>query len=128
MDLSAHHVFCLQEFAGGGYDEAFARNVDRIQRELAAATETVVAVTDGMDMFCECCPHNVNGVCERQEEMQARSQAALKALGLLLGTHRSCEDLIARACRVSEEAFLSVCGKCEFFREGHCTYKRLQLF
>lgn len=128
MDLSAHHVFCLQEFAGAGYGEAFVANVDHIQRLLSGATETVVVVTDGMDSFCTCCPHNVDGVCGRQQEMLARANAALKALGLLSGTHRTCADLIERVCHVSEEDFLRVCGACEFYRDGHCSFKRLQLF
>lgn len=68
MPIRAHTLLCLQGYRGLGYDEKFIDRMDEISAYLAQNPYARIRVTASTDIICECCPHNIDGLCAVDEE------------------------------------------------------------
>ena len=115
MKLRAHHLLCLPNFIGEGYDDAFTANMAAQKRRLAE--EGRFTLTEGADDICAACPNRCGADCVTQEKVSRYDAAVCRLLGLAPGG--TC-DAAALEARVREEIFerhrlRAVCGDCEWY-------------
>ncbi len=115
MRLRAHHLLCLPNFIGEGYDDAFTANMAAQKRRLAE--EGRFTLTEGADDICAACPNRRGGTCVSQEKVSRYDAAVCRLLGLV----PNCRfDAAALEARVRAEIFeqhrlRAVCGDCEWY-------------
>jgi len=63
LKIRAHHLLCIQGFQGYGYSEDFVKNMSEIIKSMDSNSE--VEIITECDIICSCCPHNVEGVCQK---------------------------------------------------------------
>ena len=115
MKLRPHHLLCLPNFIGEGYDDAFCANMAACKRKLAA--EGVFELTAGADELCAACPHRRGEDCDAREKVARYDAAAVRLLGLEPGQRYDAAALFAR---VRAEIFTpgrlaEICPDCEWF-------------
>lgn len=115
MKLRPHHLLCLPNFVGEGYDDAFTANMAAQKRRFAETGRFTLA--DGADEVCAACPHRRGNGCVSQEKVSRYDAAVRAMLGLEPG--QDCDAAVLRA-RVREEIFGAgrlgeICGDCEWF-------------
>lgn len=115
MKLRAHHLLCLPNFIGEGYDDAFTANMAAQKRRLAE--EGRFTLTWGADDICAACPNRCGADCVTQEKVARYDAAVCRLLGLV----PNCRfDAAALEKRVREEIFRAgrlgeICGDCEWY-------------
>lgn len=115
MRLRPHHLLCLPNFVGEGYDGAFCANMAEQKRRLAE--EGFFTLCEGADEVCAACPNGRDGLCAFQEKVGRYDQAVCGILGLAPDSRYDAAELEKR---VREEIFQKgrlgeICGDCEWF-------------
>lgn len=62
MELRAHHLLCIQNYRGEGYDEAFTAHMTQVVQRLEG--DPVITLVEGCDELCIACPHNDQNTCD----------------------------------------------------------------
>lgn len=116
--IRAHHFLCMQGFQGYGYNKAFTDNFKEIIEHIKKEPEILIKIINECDIICSACPHNKNGICEKNEnsgrEIQNMDLKVLKKLGLESGTIMKAKDvfsLIDEKIKTAADA-RDICGKC----------------
>lgn len=120
IELRPHHLFCIAQFAGHGYDEAFTENMHKVIERLECEP---IRLIDGADMLCAKCPNlDVSGRCFLGEEnVCGRDENARK---LMAGkTELNSSEVVDLLAAVSKEEYESVCGECRWRAEGLCSFE-----
>ncbi|HOT69643.1 MAG TPA: DUF1284 domain-containing protein [Candidatus Saccharicenans sp.] len=118
LNIRAHHLLCLQGFQGYGYSEEFVRNMARIIKKMELNSE--LQIISGCDDICSCCPHQVQGICQKDTgsvpEMQALDRRVLQHLNLQEGTKGKAHDFISLAnTRLGSISDIeNICGDCNW--------------
>ncbi|MBR5343731.1 MAG: DUF1284 domain-containing protein [Oscillospiraceae bacterium] len=115
MRLRPHHLLCLPNFVGEGYDGAFCANMAEQKRRLAETGR--ITLIDGADEVCAACPNGRDGLCAFQDKVRRYDQAVCGILGLVTPFRYEAAELEKR---VREEIFEAgrleeICGDCEWF-------------
>ena len=114
MKLRPHHLLCLPNFVGKGYDDGFSANMAAQKRRLEA--EDVFTSAEGCDEICAACPNRQGDRCLAEDKAERYDAAVRRALGLAEGQRCSYAELRRR---VEEEIFSAgrlggICGDCEW--------------
>lgn len=123
MLLRPHHLLCIQNFTGHGYDARFTAHMTVIVRALAQKPHTAVTLVRGCDDLCAACPHAADGRCTSQETVEALDRAVLAVCRFAdqEPADALCTDTwsaLAEAARtqiLDTDAFRTVCANCEWF-------------
>ena len=115
MKLRPHHLLCLPNFVGEGYDDAFTANMAAQKRRFAETGRFTLA--DGADEVCAACPHRRGNGCVSQEKVSRYDAAVRRLLGLEPGKSYSAAALEARLrAEIFEKHRLAeICGDCEWY-------------
>ena len=115
MRLRAHHLLCLPNFIGEGYDDAFCANMAEQKRRLAE--EGSIVLTEGADEICAACPHLRDGDCASRDKVSRYDAAVRRLLALAQGESYDAAALEERVRREIFEAhrLREICGDCEWY-------------
>ena len=115
MKLRPHHLLCLPNFIGEGYDDAFTANMAEQKRRFAETAR--FTLTGGADDVCAACPNARGWFCAFQNKARRYDRAVCRLLGLVPSCRYDAAELEKR---VREEIFEAgrlgeICGDCEWF-------------
>lgn len=117
MNLRPHHLLCIQNFVGHGYNTDFTAHMESVVLKLTKNPKTRITVTQGCDDLCKKCPNNISGLCTSLEKVSLMDTAVLDICNLIYG-----ENIlwIKVAGKVREhilgtEKFLNICSCCQWF-------------
>ena len=115
MRLRPHHLLCLLNFVGEGYDDAFCANMTEQKRRFAE--EGLFKLALGADDICAACPNERGWFCAFQDKVWRYDKAVCRILVLDPGIRYDAAELEKR---VREEIFAAgrlaeICGDCEWF-------------
>ena len=122
--IRAHHLLCMLNFRGGGYNRNFVKNMKRVVKRLSSNLASPVIVATEVDIICSACPHNKGGRCLKKEdsEKQVRTQdlKIIKKLGFKPGKKLS----IIQAWEEIKKNILpkdlsKICQDCQWLK--HCS-------
>lgn len=115
MKIRAHHLLCLRNFRGLGYNEAFVAHFNQIIQQL----QTVQLVTHP-DVICQACPHHQEG-CRKNTALSEASvhqfdKKVLEKLKLTENTFTTLDKLkILVEEKIDLAQFRELCRGCEWF-------------
>ena len=115
MKLRPHHILCICNYTGRGYNKSFEGNMSKLAAKLKdGGSFTAVS---GADDVCAACPNNRGGVCEAEEKVRRYDKAAAELFGFTPGAVYAFEELSGKADELmsDEAAHAAVCGDCEWF-------------
>ncbi len=124
--LRAHHLGCVQGFAGHGYDAPFTARLRAIALSLRNGLSTPIVLVDGIDDVCDACPHRDGTSCAKDAGADARVRshdaAFCKALGLPAQGHVTIADVSGRIVRdpSTRRAIRDACSGCPW--TGACLF------
>ena len=81
--LRAHHGLCAYFFKGKGYNDEFTAHMSEIVENLKAGA--IVRLVDTVDVICEKCPDNRDGVCRTAALVAEYDRQVLLRCGLETG-------------------------------------------
>ena len=115
MKLRAHHLLCLPNFIGEGYNSDFTANMAEQKRRLTR--EGAFLLTGGADDLCAACPNRQGEGCRTQEKVARYDAAVCRLLSLQPGGRY---DFAALEKRVREDIFEKgrlgeICGDCAWY-------------
>ncbi|MDO4567541.1 MAG: DUF1284 domain-containing protein [Clostridia bacterium] len=124
--LRAHHILCLAQFVGKGYDERFTAYVSALPRALRSERSIIITAAEP-DEMCLHCPNMSGGRCLLGEcDVAAKDAAALTVLELTAGSACTVDELNSKLGALSLESYELVCGGCRWQNEGVCAYTRIR--
>ena len=117
--LRPHHGLCMAYYVGEGYSSGFKRHMGEVLDSLTP--DTPVTLVSRTDELCSACPHNREGVCEKQDSVKDYDQAVLTACRLADGQHLTFGQFTALVQERIISAGLreNICGRCQW--NGICS-------
>lgn len=116
IKLRPHHLLCIQNYVGKGYDESFNLHMDKLAALLRKEPGTEILLVEGGDHLCSACPHFDGSVCERYEKVKLLDEKVLSFCKNAYGDSGSWAMLSSEAEGVfGSKAFEEICGSCEWF-------------
>lgn len=124
--LRPHHIMCILQFQGYGYDEKFVANmknvIDRIEKEK-------IVIKHSFDDICSCCPNNADDRCLADDDIDLLDQNVIRALDLTLNEPIYFKDLKPYLKKkLTKDVFLNICGSCSWHKKGVCSYEGFKDF
>lgn len=132
--LRPHHLLCIRNFVGKGYDAAFTDHMNHLVTLLSADGEQMISLIRGCDDLCAFCPHVQDGACRSKVKTDGLDRAVEETCGFgkwenSFEEHDFAESedsvITVRSWNVLSEAaelitdnkalFQEVCGDCEWF-------------
>ena len=115
MKLRPHHLMCIRNFVGKGYDSAFTARMSEIIDMLKQ--DPGIELTGGCDDLCSACPHNMDGICESAEKAGRYDRGVTEACGLAAGERKSWTELSGMVDEAvfSAGQFERICSDCQWF-------------
>lgn len=118
ISIRAHHLLCMQGFAGYGYSQDFVANMTRVVNDIKSQPGLKIKIVAQCDAICARCPHNKSGLCHKRSDSGSKvgqmDLLVLEKLGLSRGTIGAAEEIFAtvnrilRSCRDVQD----ICGNC----------------
>ncbi|MDD1772247.1 MAG: DUF1284 domain-containing protein [Methanomassiliicoccales archaeon] len=113
--LRHHHLVCMQNFVGKGYDENFVANMQRVIEDLRRP-DTIAHLEIGCDDICSCCPNRDGALCRDETSVIGKDRSVALFLGI---PERTDVDASAVLDRVKERMLelddvRSLCGECDW--------------
>lgn len=123
--LRPHHILCIQQFKGYGYDDEFVKNMfnilDRINKEQ-------IIIKRDFDNICEKCPNLINSVCTVDNEINLLDNKVLELLNIKLNKPMYFNEIkFYLAENLTEDTFFYICSSCSWYKKGFCSYKNFIL-
>jgi len=118
LKIRAHHLLCIQGFQGYGYSEDFAKNMIEIIKNIDSNPESKI-ITE-CDIICSCCPHNVEGVCQKKpdsaQKVKDMDMRILRKLHLEDGIRDRVKGFLSLANTKLRNIFdvQDICGDCDW--------------
>ena len=113
--LRPHHLLCIHNFVGKGYDETFTAHMSQIVEMLKE--DPKIELVEGCDELCGACPHDLDGVCESADKVSRYDRGVMEACGLAPG---DCESWSSLSDKVIESVFHAgrfeqICSDCQWY-------------
>ncbi len=121
IQLRPHHLLCIQNYCGHGYDEAFTKHMDLVTDSLRKRPDQTVRLIDGCDDLCLACPNrkedprNIgHDICDSQEKVLRMDREVILACGFNPGEEAAWE-VLAKSAKdkiLLTAAFENICAEC----------------
>jgi len=113
--LRHHHLACMQNFVGKGYDEDFVTNM-RLVIATLGEPGTVIHLSVGCDDICSCCPNRTGAVCCDEISVIGKDRSVARFLGIPERTEVDAAVALDRAKERMQELddIRSLCGECDW--------------
>lgn len=120
LQLRGHHLLCIQNFHGYGYDSNFIENMRIIVRDLAMNKNQSVQLIAACDAICQKCPWCQNWRCwthgsdfeERVREKDERTLALLEMKEGIIVAFNEVQSRIEALLPILDLA--SLCKACQW--------------
>ncbi len=115
MNIRPHHILCIQNYIGYGYNEEFTAHMDRIAESLVRSVEVVMH--EGCDDICTACPHNKGGRCTSLDKVDRMDREVLAVCDLKYGDRLNWNEAasLAKEKIFETEEFSRICGNCQWY-------------
>lgn len=115
MKIRPHHLLCVQNYIGYGYNEEFRLHMDEMTKNLAE--DPGVVIHEGCDDICTACPHDKDGTCTSLDKVDRMDSEVLLACGLKYGDKSKWKDLASLAKKkvFDTDGFHEICNKCQWY-------------
>lgn len=123
MYLKAHHIFCLLQFQGKGYDDEFIKNLKYVYNNFK--TTDITIVKNGDDI-CKKCPNlsNNNTCLNDNSSVLKLDNNVLNALNLQIGDMITFDEIKTYFLKnVTEDIFKNICCECSWYQKNVCKYE-----
>lgn len=127
MNLRVHHILCTPLFVGKGYSDSFVNNMKGIVDKLQNNEIVELQVTP--DVICSSCPNHQDGVCTLDKnKVETKDMKLLDAMKLSTTITYEARKLFKEVSeKMTKEIFENSCSKCEWYKQGLCSYELYQL-
>lgn len=71
MRIRAHHLLCIRNFQGKGYNKEFVENLYNTINKL---DDERIKIITSVDIICDKCPFNKEGICKRKKDSEKKSK------------------------------------------------------
>lgn len=131
IQLRAHHLLCIQNYTGHGYDEAFTEHMNQVTASLAKNPEQIIQICEGCDELCSVCPNreevaaNESGkltgqnafICNSPDKVEKMDSAVMRICALDIGARLAWQAARqkAKTLILQTEQFEAVCGECSWY-------------
>lgn len=107
----------MQGFQGYGYSPDFVERMKHIIEVMYSDSSDDVEIVSCCDDICDCCPHNVENVCQKTgdngKNIRETDALILRKLGFREGYCANFMDLIRYVNRqLDKDDVLEICGEC----------------
>lgn len=118
--LRPHHILCIQQFKGYGYNNEFVENMfnilDRINKE-----QIIIKVD--FDDICKKCPNLMSDICTSDSEIHLLDNKVLELLNIELNKPMYFNEINSYLSKyLTENTFLKICNNCSWYKKGFCNY------
>ncbi len=127
-DFRVHHILCTNLYQGYGYSGDFCENMTEKVNWLKANPNEKIRLVADADMICQKCPNlTEDRKCVSDENhVQIKDRALLEPLHLVEGEAYTYAELYAHAREyMTKEIFEKSCSKCEWYKQGLCSFEAL---
>lgn len=116
LALRPHHGLCLLLFCADGHSVRYANKMRQLIGRIERGEVTHIRLISTLDEICGHCPHNQNGVCQKEEEVFPSDVGILEHCGLQFGDVVAWTELRRklRACVVEAGVLGQVCRGCMY--------------
>lgn len=123
--IRGHHLFCMAQFSGHGYDQPFAVNMGRLIEELRAGQRFQLVL--GQDAVCAACPNQQEdgGCALGTGDVQWKDHAVQQLLHIEPGEEITWREAMKKILGLEEPTVQRVCGSCRWAQEGLCSFALL---
>lgn len=122
--LRPHHILCIENFKGEGYDNRFIKNMYSIIYDLKSKDNEKIKIVFGKDSICEKCPNKtISNLCLTQEKVQDIDNKMIKIFNLKQKVYKYNELLCYIKNNMTLEKFNYICNECEWRKKGICSKK-----
>ncbi|MBR4573350.1 MAG: DUF1284 domain-containing protein [Lachnospiraceae bacterium] len=115
MNIRPHHLLCVQNYVGYGYNDEFTHHMDQIVEALSADAE--VTIREGCDDICSACPHNIENTCRSLEKVDRMDNRIVDACGLTYNARRTWKELKRLVGKriFDDGRFDEICSSCQWY-------------
>lgn len=128
--LRAHHLICMHQFQGMGYNEEFTINMMAVIEELKQDTSQMVTVLESMDDICAKCPNKLSeDICALstpEKKSSNKDGRVLASLGLTDGESYPLSSILTKIDENIEEIYEVCCKGCGWEKQGVCSVECLK--
>lgn len=121
--IRAHHILCMQGFHGLGYSHEFIENMAKIIEEIRNNPSCLIEIIVGVDSICEYCPHNSQGICNKESETNNigyMDSKILEKFDVKAGTVVTSSLISSMAMSLCRKTVNELCGDCSW--RNDCLY------
>lgn len=112
MHLKVHHLICLKNFDGRGYNDIHRQRMFDVKNSLKS--NPFVFIVEDYDTICTSCPALKKGACNPESVAQL-DNAFINLLGLDYSTGYDYEELLQKINSLTTEDCKKACKGCGWF-------------
>jgi len=114
MKIRAHHLLCIRNFNGKGYNQEFIKNFYDV---ISTLDKEPIEIITSADLICKKCPHLKGGACKHKEGSERRTEEldikVIKQAGINKNSFYRYDELKKK---VSSMNTITICNDCEWKR------------
>ncbi len=119
--LRPHHILCIQQFKGYGYNKQFVKNMFNI---LERVNKEQIVIKVDFDDICKKCPNLTNNICLADSNINELDNKVLMHLNINLDQPIYFDQLKLYLIKnLTEDIFFNICGSCSWYKNGFCKYE-----
>lgn len=113
-EIRAHHGMCICFFKGVGYSDKFSSHMVESIHKLNE--NPLVRISDKVDIICEKCPNNIQGICKTEKKVAEYDKQVLLQCSLTVGTILPFTDFRSKVMAniISMGKREKICGNCQW--------------
>ncbi|WP_250278134.1 DUF1284 domain-containing protein [[Clostridium] colinum] len=118
--LRPHHILCIQQFKGYGYNDIFVENMFNILNML---DKDKIVIKEDFDDICKKCPNLVNNICISDNEINLLDSKVIQLLNIEINKPIYFNDLkLYLKENLTEEIFYNICSCCSWYKKSFCSF------
>ncbi len=123
--LRPHHILCIKQFKGYGYDNEFIKNMFNI---LERINKEQIIIKIDFDDICKKCPNLINNICISDSEINLLDSKVLEFLNIKLNRPMYFNEINSYLLKyLTEDTFFKICNSCSWYKKGFCDYTNFNI-
>lgn len=129
LRIRAHHLLCLLNFRGGGYNRKFIENMERVVERLRSDPAPLAILTTEVDIICSACPYSKDKRCSKKADSEKKVINQDLKIIKKLGFRKGQKIPIALAWKRIKEKILAkdlpeICHSCQWLNRCSQIYPK----
>lgn len=121
VKLRPHHLLCIQNYVGKGYNDEFISNMNTIIEKIKE--ENKVEIIFSLDNICWKCPNKNNDECVTNDKVIEIDKKIVQCFGIEEKDYIYLELVEEIKEKLTEEKKKYICGSCEWYMKKVCFNK-----